>query len=145
KTGELLGWEGWVNLQGNTTLSESSVERGFKTLERLGALEIEHGRYNHKTKQRAGNKYRAKFDHLNFTNPSPVTGSTNPSNTPGPTRQIPPDQPVRSDGRLGEVGLGESDSVKKRDSDGRFSEESAQGNSGTKKNGGVAADFVGQR
>jgi hypothetical protein len=57
--GELLAWPAWKTIAARARLSKSSVFRGFRKLERLGALEIKHGRYNHQTKRRAGNIYRA--------------------------------------------------------------------------------------
>jgi hypothetical protein len=59
KTGELLAWPAWKTIAARARLSKASVFRGFRKLERLGALEIKHGRYNHQTKRRAGNIYRA--------------------------------------------------------------------------------------
>jgi DNA-binding Lrp family transcriptional regulator len=64
KTGELLAWPSWNTLMARTGLSETSVFRRLRNLERLGALEIEHGRYNHETKRRAGNLYRARESNL---------------------------------------------------------------------------------
>jgi len=128
QTGELLGWKTWLTLEDETAKSESTIERTFKKLERLGLLEIEHGRYDDAKKQRAENKYRA-------TNPSPVTGCTNPSNTPRPTRQIPPDQPVTRDGIVGDSRLGERTS-----SSDSHSESFAETTSGAKEKEELAFD-----
>lgn len=58
ETGHLLAWPSWQKLMAATGgLSETSVFRGLGVLERLGAIEVEHGRYDHKTKKRAGNRY----------------------------------------------------------------------------------------
>jgi hypothetical protein len=59
-TGKLQGWKKWETLQGETGLSESTVKRFFKKAEQLGALDIEHGRYNRTKKKRDHNRYRAK-------------------------------------------------------------------------------------
>jgi hypothetical protein len=78
-TGELRAWKKWETLQGQTGLSESTVERFFKRAEQLGALDIEHGRYNHTKKKRDHNRYRARHPLMDKqTNPSSVT-QTNPS------------------------------------------------------------------
>jgi hypothetical protein len=61
RTGELLAWPGWKTLMAEGRLSKASVYRGLKKLERLGALQIEHGRYNPQTKKRANNYYKARF------------------------------------------------------------------------------------
>jgi hypothetical protein len=58
-TGELLAWPSWGLLEAETGLAESTVFRRLRSLERLGALDVEHGRYNITTKKRAHNKYRA--------------------------------------------------------------------------------------
>jgi hypothetical protein len=61
RTGELVAWPGWKTLMAGGRLSKASVYRGLKKLERLGALQIEHGRYNPQTKKRANNYYKARF------------------------------------------------------------------------------------
>jgi hypothetical protein len=58
-TGRLLAWPSWATITARGHLSKATIFRGFRKLERLGALEIQHGRYNHQTKKRAKNVYRA--------------------------------------------------------------------------------------
>ena len=94
ETGQLLSWPSWLTLQGETTKSESTVERSLEKLERLSALQILRGGFDPKTGQRRPNKYLA-------SHPSGVTGGA-------PVREEvrPSNPPVTGDGRLGE-GLGE--------------------------------------
>ena len=94
ETGQLLSWPSWLTLQGETTKSESTVERSLEKLERLGALQILRGGFDPKTGQRRPNKYLT-------SHPSGVTGGH-------PVREEvhPSNPPVTGDGRLGE-GLGE--------------------------------------
>jgi hypothetical protein len=56
--GELLAFPKWETVGEAGHLSKASIFRAFLKLEGLGAFEIEHGRYNHKTKKRARNVYR---------------------------------------------------------------------------------------
>jgi DNA-binding transcriptional MocR family regulator len=44
-------------LMAETGLGRTTVGRHLKQLERLGAFQVERGRYNHKTKKRAVNRY----------------------------------------------------------------------------------------
>jgi hypothetical protein len=73
RTGELLAWPGWETVATEGRLSKASVFRGFRRLEQLGALAIEHGRYNHGTKKRAGNIYRGFPDQGFRVRPSKVS------------------------------------------------------------------------
>jgi hypothetical protein len=86
KTGDLLAWRGWESITTKAGPSESSILRGFRKLDRRGALEINHGGRNPKTGWKLGNSYKAIM-------PPPVklTGG-HPSNCPQSTRQ--------DDGRL---------------------------------------------
>jgi hypothetical protein len=59
RTGELLAWPSWVTLMTKTGLSRSSVARGLKKLEKLGALKIQHGGRDAKTGWKLGNQYLA--------------------------------------------------------------------------------------
>jgi hypothetical protein len=60
-TGELMAWPSWETLRAKAgRLTKSAAFRRLRHLEQLGAVEIEHGRYDHKAKQRAGNRYRAR-------------------------------------------------------------------------------------
>jgi hypothetical protein len=59
-TGELMAWPSWETLRAKAgRLTKSAAFRRLRHLEQLGAVEIEHGRYDHKAKQRARNRYRA--------------------------------------------------------------------------------------
>jgi hypothetical protein len=58
-TGKLIAWPSWATITARAHLSKATIARGFRKLERLRALEIEHGQYNHETKKRARNVYRA--------------------------------------------------------------------------------------
>jgi hypothetical protein len=59
RTGELLAWPGWVTLMAKTGLCKSSVFRGLRKLEKLGALKILHGGRDAKTGWKLPNQYRA--------------------------------------------------------------------------------------
>jgi hypothetical protein len=56
--GELLAFPKWETMGDAGRLSKPSIWRALRKLERLGALEIKHGQYNHQTKKRARNVYR---------------------------------------------------------------------------------------
>jgi hypothetical protein len=59
RTGELLAWPGWATLMAKTGLCKSSVFRGLRKLEQLGALKILHGGHDAKTGWKLPNQYRA--------------------------------------------------------------------------------------
>ena len=58
RTYELQAFPKWETMGKAGHLSKATIFRALRKLERLGALEIEHGRYNHETKKRARNVYR---------------------------------------------------------------------------------------
>jgi DNA-binding PadR family transcriptional regulator len=58
QSGELLAFPKWETMGEAGRLSKASIFRALRKLERLGAVEIKHGRYNHQTKKRARNVYR---------------------------------------------------------------------------------------
>jgi hypothetical protein len=60
RTGELLAWPKWNRLVARTGLSRRTIAEGLRKFEQAGALEIEHGRYNHEKKKRDVNLYRGK-------------------------------------------------------------------------------------
>jgi hypothetical protein len=55
--GELLAWPSWETIAARARLSEASIFRGFRKLERLGALEVIHGGRDPKTGWKLPNKY----------------------------------------------------------------------------------------
>ena len=93
-TRELLAWPSWNTIARRAKLSEPSIRRGFRKLERLGALEIIHGGRDVRTGWNLANKYLAP--------PVTLTGG-HPSNRHKSTGQ--------DDGRLVD-----SDSLNKDDS-----------------------------
>jgi len=58
-TGELLAWQGWKTIATRAGLSEASIFRGLRKLERLSALEIIHRGRDPKTGWRLPNEYLA--------------------------------------------------------------------------------------
>jgi hypothetical protein len=58
-TGELIAWPGWETIEAEGRLSEASIDRGLKKLQRLGALEVLKRGYNPKTGWRLPSRYRA--------------------------------------------------------------------------------------
>jgi hypothetical protein len=58
--GELKAWPSWERIAGKARLSIPSIDRGFKKLERIGALEIVRRR-DPKTGQNQGNAYIATY------------------------------------------------------------------------------------
>jgi hypothetical protein len=67
--GDLLAWPKWETLVAETGLSKRSIARLLKHLERLGAFEVEHGRYDHKTKKRARNRYLVRKSKVTLVTP----------------------------------------------------------------------------
>ena len=70
KSGKLVAWPSWATLMARTGLGKTSVFRRLRNLERFGALQIEHGRYNQETKKRIGNLYRARESKVASAQPS---------------------------------------------------------------------------
>ena len=56
-TGQLLSYPGWDLLLEKTTLHRTSIARGLKKLESLGAIKIIHGGFDPKTGRRRPNQY----------------------------------------------------------------------------------------
>src|SRR5262245_53756431 len=56
--GELIAWPGWETIEAGGRLSQSSIDRGLKKLERLGALVIIKRGHNPKTGWRLSSTYR---------------------------------------------------------------------------------------
>jgi hypothetical protein len=60
-TGRLIAWPEWATLMARTRLSKMSINRAIDTLEEIGALAVERGRYDPTTGQREHNRYEAKI------------------------------------------------------------------------------------
>jgi hypothetical protein len=84
-TGQLLSYPGWDLLQEKTTLHRSSVARGLKKFESLGAIKIIRGGFDPKTGQRRPNQYLLiPPNQVAPTRPgNPVTRSQNQVAKPG--------------------------------------------------------------
>jgi hypothetical protein len=107
-TGELEAWPAWETLMAESGKSKATVDRALRKLERIGALEIEHGRYDDVTKRRAGNRYHVP---LNFLDQG-LTSETLRPDQGLRARSQSKVSPVRQDSVSR---LGESDSVRKKE------------------------------
>jgi hypothetical protein len=67
--GDLLAWPSWQTLMDETGMSKTSVYERLRNLERLGAFEVDHGRYDDKTKKRAGNRYLVRKSKVHSAEP----------------------------------------------------------------------------
>jgi len=61
ETGQLVAWRGWESLMAKTVLGKTALSIAIKRLERFEAIDVDHGRYDHATKKRAGNQYHARL------------------------------------------------------------------------------------
>jgi hypothetical protein len=85
--GDLLAWPSWQTLMDETGLSKTSVYERVRNLERLRAFEVEHGRYDDKTKKRAGNRYFVKKSKVHSAEPCRGDqGSPSRTNQGSPSR-----------------------------------------------------------
>jgi hypothetical protein len=92
RTGELLAWPSWEYLIAKTTTHKATIARGFRNLERVGALEIIHGGRDPQTGWKLSNQYRA----IHQVSPCDLARSQMVSN-PGRTSS-----PITSEVRTGE-------------------------------------------
>jgi hypothetical protein len=100
-TGQLLSYPGWDLLQEKTTLHRSSVARGLKKFESLGAIKIIRGGFDPKTGRRRPNQYL--LTPLNQVPPmAPGPGAKN-------THQVAPTRPgTRSQNHVAKPGRARS-------------------------------------
>ena len=92
------------NSDGGITKRKTTVKCAIEKFERLGLLDVEHGRYDHVAKRRAGNIYHVP--------PRAVQAALAPDQGPRPRApyvhdQGPPTRPIIGDSRIGESRIGD--------------------------------------
>jgi hypothetical protein len=59
QTGQLVSWKSWDTIEAEFGLHKRTIAESQNRVESLGLLAVDHGRYDHTTKRREHNTYRA--------------------------------------------------------------------------------------